>query len=73
MRILKECTAEEKAEFMRLRGNRVVVEYFQACLSNATEALIKATDEDGFRISQGKAQTLQHILSITRPGSRRWR
>lgn len=69
MRILKECSAEEKAEFNRLRGNRVVVEYFQACLSNATEALIKATDEDGFRISQGKAQTLQHILSIIDPES----
>lgn len=69
MRILKECTAEEKAEFMRLRGNRIVVEYFQACLSNASTALIKATDEDDFRTTQGKAQTLQHILSIIDPES----
>lgn len=69
MRILKECTAREKAEFNQLRGNRILVEYFQACLSNATGALIKATDEDDFRTTQGKAQTLQHILRIIDPES----
>lgn len=69
MRILKECSAEQKAEFTRLRGNRVVVEYFQACLSTAQDALIKAADEDDFRITQGKAQTLQHILGIIDPES----
>jgi hypothetical protein len=69
VRILKECTAEERAEFNRLRGNRIVVDYFRACLTNATTALIKATDEDDFRTTQGKAQAIQHILSIIDPES----
>lgn len=69
MRILREPSAEEQTEFMRLRSNRLLVRYLQSCLTTADKALRKVPDNGEFHTMQGQAQTLEHILSIIDPES----
>jgi len=47
-----------------LRGNTVVLEYLEACLSDTKNRLTTQRDAEVFRVLQGQAQALQQILDL---------
>lgn len=70
MRILRELTVEEKAEFERLAHNKLLREYLETSLDTAKTALMRVTSDEDFRTIQGQAQVLDHVLSSMQPGKR---
>ena len=45
-----------------LRGNTIVLEYLDACLSDLKNRLMTQRDADVFRVLQGQAQALGQFL-----------
>lgn len=69
MRILKTPTPAESDELQRLRGTQILA-YLQSSLDGVKDSLVATTDETHFRVLQGQAQVLQHIISHVEPGKR---
>ena len=71
MRILKTPSPEEAREFNQLRNTKVLA-YLNASLTSVKDSLVASTDEAHFRVLQGQAQALQHIIGIieVEPGKR---
>ena len=71
MKVLRELTREEKAEFERIGANNpALVQYLEASLSTTTQRLITLSSESDFRFAQGQAQVLQRLLELVNHGKR---
>lgn len=71
MKVLRELTRDEKAEFERIgAANPALIKYLEASLETATQRLVSLQSESDFRLAQGQAQVLQRLLEIVTHGKR---
>lgn len=71
MKVLRELTRDEQAEFERIGTNNPALrEYLESSLKTATQRLITLSVESDFRYAQGQAQVLQRMLEIVSTGKR---
>jgi hypothetical protein len=71
MKVLRELTRDEKAEFERIGAtNPALIKYLEASLETATQRLVSLQSESDFRLAQGQAQVLQRLLEIVTHGKR---
>lgn len=71
MKVLRELSRDEKAEFERIGANNpALVKYLEASLSTTTQRLITLSSESDFRFAQGQAQVLQRLLELVNYGKR---
>lgn len=71
MKVLRELTRDEQAEFERIGTNNPALrEYLESSLRTATQRLVTLPVESDFRYAQGQAQVLQRMLEIVSTGKR---
>lgn len=70
MRLLRDLTQDEKAEFERIKHSRLIYDYIQTSLDTAKTQLMGLPNNEDFRFVQGQAQVLQHLLNAMEPGKR---